>query len=130
MKLTCRVTTQFGHHLKRAIATLGDKYLQQIEALGEEEAQAKRQQLGMKSKRVKELLEVFDELFLTNPSPNLTGKSDGQLVPLYEGKADVAMCRNLTNKTDFKQWKKYLVLVNVLDPELDYATLSNDEVAN
>jgi hypothetical protein len=130
MKLTCRVTTQFGHHLKRAITTLGDKYQQQIEALGEEEAQVTRERLGMKSARVKDLLKVFDELFLTNPSADLTGKDNGKLVPLYEGKVDIAMCRNLTNKTDFKQWQNYLVLVNVLDPELEYPTLSNDEVAN
>ncbi len=130
MKLTCRITTQFGHHLKRAIATLGEKYEQQVQALGDEEAQALRNKLGQRSKRVTELLKIFDELFLTNPSPNLTGRGDGQLVPLYEGKGDVAICRNLTNKAEFKQWQKYLVIVNILDPGIENEILANDEVNN
>jgi hypothetical protein len=126
MKLTCRVTTHFGHQLKKAINNLGDIYQQQEDALGDEEAPEVRAALGTKKKRVKDLIATFDELFLTNPSPDLTGKNGAQLVPLYKGKMDLGMSRNLTNKAEFKKWEKYLVVVNLLDPEAETQTETED----
>lgn len=117
MQLKCRFTTHFGHQLKKAVANLGEFYQLQVDALGEGQEAQLRTQLGTKMSRVAKLREKFDELFLTNPSPDLIGKDKGQLVPLYKGKEEIGICRNLGNKDEFNKWGNYLLIVNLLDPD-------------
>lgn len=117
MKLTTRVTTHFGHQLKRAVANLRDEYGRQKDALGDEPAQKQRTDLGTKIRKVDDLLEKFDELFLSNPSPDLTGKADGKVISFFPKRDEIGICRNLHDKANFNSWEKYLLIVNLVDPD-------------
>jgi hypothetical protein len=119
-QLRSRFTTQFGYQLKRATTNLSGIFQQDADALGNGDDKAtvnKRKKIESGIARLTKLLTDFDELFLKNPSPDLTGKDNAKPVQLYSGKDEIGICRNL-KKDDFDNWGNHFLIVNLIDPDL------------